>query len=252
MIQILGVENFPIFDGPFDLTGEIISCLERESHEIEDGDILVIAHKIISKSEGQIVDLSLVEPSDRSVEIAEQTGKDARLVEVILSESSKLIRVADGHIITQHSLGYICANAAVDKSNSGMPDHVLLLPKDPDESARQIRNSISERFGADVAVIVADTHGRAFRIGAMGTCIGIAGMSPLLHLQGRKDLDGYSMETTIEAIADELCAAATLAMGQCDEGIPLTLIKGFEYEQGEGSYRELLMTDQQDLFRKQS
>ncbi|MFQ5795024.1 MAG: coenzyme F420-0:L-glutamate ligase [Candidatus Bipolaricaulia bacterium] len=251
MIRILGIEGFPIIEGRCNLEQEIINCLQQASPtpHLQDGDILVIAHKIISKAEGQTVDLNSVEVGPRAREIAETTGKDPRLVEVILRESRALIRVVGEHIITEHRLGFICANAGVDRSNSGSLDRVVLLPADPDRTANQIRKAVARELGREIAVIIADTHGRAFRVGAIGTCVGIAGMAPLLHLGGSHDLFDYTMTTTIEAIADELCAAVTLVMGQCDEGIPLALIQGFSYEAEEGSFRDILMEPEQDLFR---
>ncbi len=251
MIRITGIDGFPIVEGRFDLERKILDCLKRASSAapVRDGDILIVAHKIVSKAEGRAVDLNTVEISSRAREIAECTGKDPRLVEVILRESRALIRVAGGHIISEHRLGFICANAGIDRSNSGAPDRVIRLPADPDGTAKRIRAAVARQFGVEIAVLIADTHGRAFRIGAIGTCIGVAGMAPLHHLGGRRDLFDYTMTTTIEAVADGLCAAATLVMGQCDEGIPLALIQGFPYQSQEGSFRDLLMVPEQDLFR---
>ena len=147
------------------------------------------------------------------------------------------------------SWGLICANAGVDRSNSGEPDRVVLLPSNLDETARRIRAVLAGEFGQEMAVLIADTQGRPFRVGATGTCIGIAGMAPLCHLGGCDDLFGYTLQTTVEAVADELCAAATLVMGQCDEGTPLALIQGYAYQARPGSSRELLLKPEHDLFR---
>ena len=249
MIRIFGLSDFPIVRGPFDLEREIVACLRRAPLQPRSGDILVIAHKIISKAEGRTVDLHKVEISSQARELAARTGKDPRLVEVILRESSELIRVGQGHLITEQRLGLICANAGVDGSNSGAPDHVVLLPADPDGTAERIRSRLAQELSCEMAVLIADTQGRPFRVGAIGTCIGIAGMAPLCHLGGRNDLFNYTLKTTVEAVADELCAAATLVMGQCDEGVPLALIQGYAYQTRPASSRELLLKPEQDLFR---
>lgn len=249
MIRIFGLSDFPVVRGPFDLEREIVACLKRVPLQLSRGDILVIAHKIISKAEGRIVDLRQVEVSSQAQELAARTGKDPHLVEVILRESCELIRVGQGHLITEQRLGLICANAGVDRSNSGTPYHVVLLPSDPDGMARRIRATLAGEFGQEMAVLIADTQGRPFRVGATGTCIGIAGMTPLCHLGGRDDLFGYTLQTTVEAVADELCAAATLIMGQSDEGTPLALIQGYAYQPQPGSSGELLLKPEQDLFR---
>lgn len=249
--QVLGIDGFPLIEEPCDLSKLITAQLRETSSKrrVQDGDLLVLSHKIISKAEGAIVDLREVTLSSRAEGIAAETGKDARLVEVILQESRSLVRVAGGHIITEHRLGFICANSGVDRSNTGSDDQAILLPRDPDGTAKRIRQTVARELGRRIAVLIADTQGRAFRVGAIGTCIGVAGMAPLLDLKGHTDLFGVPMQTTIEAIADELCAAATLVMGQCDEGIPLALIRGYPVDEDQGSFRELLMDPDRDLFR---
>ena len=250
-LQILSVDGFPLIEAPCDLPSLIVRHLREAppDRQAQDGDVLVLSHKIISKADGQTVDLNEVTVSTQAERIAEETGKDARLVEVILREAASLVRVGRGHIITEHRLGYICANSGVDRSNTGCDDEAILLPRDPDASAQEIRNAIERDLGRRVAVLVADTQGRAFRIGAIGTCIGVAGMAPLLDLKGHPDLFGCPMQTTIEAIGDELCGAATLVMGQCDEGIPLAIVRGYPTSEGAGSFRQLLMEPERDLFR---
>lgn len=246
-LEIWGVEGFPVITGPCDLGREIIASL-REI-QLEDGDILVVTHKIVSKAEGRCVELEGVRPSRRAAELAAGTEKDPRLVELILGETRELVRAVPGHLIVEQRSGYICANAGVDRSNAGGPGRAVLLPEDPDRSAREIRNRIRGELGKEIAVIISDTHGRPWRNGAVGLCIGLAGMEPLLDLRGKSDLFGYKLTSSVECLADELAAAATLVMGQCDEGIPLALIKGLSFTPAEGSAREILREKEKDLFR---
>lgn len=256
-LTIIGLEGFPIWTWgqKHDLNQEIIACLVRACKMqlscLEDGDILVVTHKIISKAEGSVIDLRSVTPSARALELARQANKDPQLVEVILRESKEVLRVAEGLIITEHRLGYVCANAGVDRSNSGDPSGktVVLLPKDPDRSAQEIRQALRKEFHKDIGVIISDTHGRAFRNGIIGVCIGIAGVPALRDLRGRSDLFSYTMTSSIECLADELAAAAALVMGQCDEGVPLALIKGLSWIPQESSFREIIREKEKDLFR---
>ncbi len=248
-LEIWGIEGFPIITGPCDLGSEIVATLRKANIPIGDGDILVITHKVVSKAEANVVDLTGIDPSEEAIELAERSGKDPRLVEVILKETKEILRAEGGHLITEHRLGHVCANAGVDRSNAGGPDRVVLLPEDPDRSAREIGDKIKKEFGKEIAVLITDTQGRPWRNGAVGFCIGLAGMAPLLDLRGNSDLFGYQMASSIECIADELAAAATLVMGQCDEGIPLALIKGFSFTPAEGSAREILREKEKDLFR---
>lgn len=206
-----------------------------------------MAQSIVSKAEGDVVDLRTVLPGQSAKTIAKQLDKDPREVEVILRQSKEIVR--RGHVIisrTKH--GFVCANAGVDHSNAEA-EHVTLLPNDPDASAQRIRNSIKRISGADVAVIVSDTQGRPFRLGAIGVTIGVSGMSPLLDLRGRRDLYGKELKVTITSPADALAAAAVIIMGEADEGTPVVIIKGAIYETGNGNARELVMPSERDLFR---
>lgn len=248
-LEIWGIPGFPILRGPCDLPSEIVTTLKKAALPLEDGDVLVVTQKIVSKAEGRVFELAEVEPSPRAVELAERTGKDPKLVELILRETKEVLRAVPGHLIVEHRSGYICANAGVDRSNAGGPGKVALLPEDPDRSARAIRAKLKEAFGKEVAVLIIDTHGRPWRNGAVGLCIGLAGMEPLLDLRGNKDLFGYVMTSSVECLADELAAAATLVMGQCDEGIPLALIKGLTFAPAEGSAKKILREREKDLFR---
>jgi coenzyme F420-0:L-glutamate ligase / coenzyme F420-1:gamma-L-glutamate ligase len=214
------------------------------------GDVLVVAQKVVSKAEGNVIDLAGVTPGEEARRLARETDKDPRLVEVILRESTRVVRVHGAVLITEHRLGFICANAGVDHSNVGLgPEFVSLLPRDPDASAGQIRDAIRAAFGVSIAVIISDSHGRPHREGAVGVCIGAAGLEPLLSLVGRPDLYGYTMRTSVEAVADELAAAAALLQGQCAEGTPAVLIHGIPISEGFGGAGRLLRDPAHDLFR---
>jgi len=230
-----------------DLGAWVADALERSGLRPQDGDVVVVAHKVVSVAEGRVVRLEEVRPSAAAVQLAHQTGKDPRLVELVLRESTEIVRARPGLLITRHRLGFVCANGGVDRSNAG-PGCAVLLPADPDGSARRLREALRARFGCQVGVVVADTHGRAHREGAVGVCVGVAGLQPLLDHRGRHDLHGYVLSSSVEAVADELASAATLLMGQADENRPLVLIRGWS-ARGEGSARALVRRPERDLFR---
>jgi len=246
-IRLLAPRRFPRVRPQDDLPGLVIRCLREADLTVGVGDVLVIAHKVVSIAEGRVVSLSDVTPSPRAEALARKVDKDPRLVELILRESQEVLRARPGLLIVRHRLGFVCANGGVDHSNAG-PGRVVLLPMDPDRSAEQIRMRVREAFGADCAVIVADTHGRAHREGAVGICIGLSGMAPFLDHRGRRDLYGYELRSSVEAIADELASAATLLMGQSAEGRPLVLVQGAPIVPGEGSARALIRSKERDLF----
>lgn len=200
------------------------------------------------------MNLASISPSERAKEIAAQSEKDARIVELILSESSEILRIRPGTIIVEHKIGFICANAGIDHSNvagEGTKDeeYVLLLPLDPDESARRIRDRIRFTAGRNIGVMIVDSHGRAWRNGTVGVCIGLSGLPALIDERGWRDLFGYVLRNTVVGVADELAAAASLMMGQAAEGTPAVLVRGFPYPLQEGSLRELIRPREQDLFR---
>ncbi len=232
-----------------DLADVVLAGLTRSNEQLQQGDVLVIAQKIVSKSEGRAVELASVTPSARAQELAAETGKDPRVVELILRESSEVLRHRPGLLIVVHRLGFILANAGIDRSNAGDGDRVLLLPVDPDKSAAQIRQNLHAKTGLDVAVTIIDSIGRPWRMGTVGTAIGVSGIPALLDLRGRPDLDGRPLESTEIGFADELAAAASLAMGQADEGTPIVLARGVPYMRRNGSARDLLRPKEQDLFR---
>lgn len=233
-----------------DLLEEIIKkSIEESRMTIDDGDILVITHKVISKAEGRLVDLSTIKPSEKAVKISKITGKDPALVEVILRESTEVLKISNrGIIICRHKLGFICANAGVDRSNSGKEDCVVLLPVNPDQSAYNIRIKLEKHFNKKLAVVINDTHGRSFREGAIGIAIGSSGINPLKSYIGKKDRNGYTMKSSVEAIIDEVASAATLLMGQSDEGKPIVLIKGLRYEYSDEGIKILIRKPENELF----
>jgi len=229
IVQIIGVRGLPIIKAGDNLAELICQAAEKQGTPIQDGDIIVVSHIIVSKAEGRVVDLNRVEPSQFAAQLAEELNKDPRLVEVILRESMGIIRMGDGKLITKTKHGFICANSGVDKSNVPGQNNVALLPKSPDDSARKIREEIKRITGKDVAVIISDTHGRPLREGGINIAIGVAGIKPIRDRRGEKDLFGYTLRVKRTAIADELASAAELVMGQANEGIPAAIIRGYGY-----------------------
>ncbi len=220
----------------------------------QDGDIVVLAQKIISKAEGRLVRLSSVCPSQAAFQLAAQSGKEPGLAELILQESKSILRVRTGTVIVEHRLGFICANAGIDHSNvqgneADPEDWVLLLPENPDHSAEIIRRKLEIETGCQLGVSIIDSHGRAWRMGTVGTAIGLAGLPGLADLRGRPDLFGFRLSITQVGVADELAAAASLVMGQADEGTPAVHVRGFPYALREATLQELLRPEEQDLFR---
>jgi coenzyme F420-0:L-glutamate ligase / coenzyme F420-1:gamma-L-glutamate ligase len=233
-----------------DLVEAVCAALVSSNERLREGDVLVLTQKIVSKAQGRRVDLAGVVPSARAKKLAGETGKDPRVVELILQESREVLRCRPGLIIVVHRLGFILANAGIDQSNvDGGEGSVLLLPLDPDASAASIRAGLRERAGADVGVLIIDSVGRPWRLGTAGMAIGVSGLPALLDLRGRPDLFGRRLETTVVGFADELAAAASLVMGQADEGRPIVLARGVPYARRESSARELLRPKEEDLFR---
>ncbi|RJX15920.1 coenzyme F420-0:L-glutamate ligase [Candidatus Bathyarchaeota archaeon] len=226
-IEIFGVKGLPIIKPGDDLAKLICEALKKQGLDLEDGDILVVSQTIVSKAEGSIINLKNVKPSIQAKIVAEITGKEAEIVEVILKESKEIVRLKNSHLITKTKHGFVCANAGVDVSNVSGGDFVTVLPKNPDFSAKKIREKIKELTGKDVVVIISDTSGRPLRIGQINVAIGVSGMVPLLDRRGEKDLFGYELKVKEIAIADELASAAELVIGEADEGIPVALIRGY-------------------------
>jgi coenzyme F420-0:L-glutamate ligase/coenzyme F420-1:gamma-L-glutamate ligase len=232
----------------------LMTSMQTARISIEDGDILVVAQKIVSKAEGRMVNLASIKPSKDALELALRCEKDPRLVEMILRESKEVLRIRPGTIIVEHKLGFICANAGIDHSNvrgeDGNPeDWVLLLPEDPDRSALEIRRKIKVTTSMRIGILIIDSHGRAWRLGTIGTAIGISGLPGVVDQRGWQDLFGYRLKITLVAAADELAAAASLVMGEAAEGIPAVHVRGFPYPLRECSLKELLRSKENDLFR---
>jgi coenzyme F420-0:L-glutamate ligase/coenzyme F420-1:gamma-L-glutamate ligase len=249
-LTVTAVPGIPDIQPGDDLNAIIPNTLETQDLVPEAGDIFVVAQKIVSKAEGCYRDLREVSPSPRARELAAAVNKDPRLVELILAESAEVLRHAPGVLIVVHRLGYVLANAGIDASNLDRGDDVvLLLPEDPDRWCRDFRAAVNARFGADVGVIVADSLGRAWRNGTVGTALGAAGLAALADLRGRADLQGRALRVTEIGLGDELAAAASILMGQADEGLPVCLIRGVPYPAADGSGQDLIRARERDLFR---
>ena len=228
------LQSIPLIKAGDPLPQVLLDGLVKNKISLQNGDILVIAQKIISKWENRLVNMTTVKPGKRALALAEVSQKDARFVELILQESKRVMRKRPGTIIVEHKLGFVCANAGIDHSNVDGPwgnpdDWVLLLPENPDRSAKQIREIFMERTGLDIGVLIIDSHGRAWRTGTVGTAIGMSGVPGLVDLRGREDLFGFKLKITQVGAADELAAAASLVMGQASEGIPVVHVRGFPY-----------------------
>ena len=221
--------------------------LSSSKATFENGDVLVISQKIISKHEGRVVKLESIIPSELSIGIASAYNKDPKLVEAILSESERIVRMEHGVIIVQSKHGFICANAGIDESNVEN-GYATLLPKDSDNSAYEIRLKILQQTGKKIAVIISDTFGRPFRIGQTDNAIGVSGMDAILHYEGTPDTFGKLLRVTATAIVDELCSAAELVMGKTKKR-PAAIIKNFDYKENTGNIRSIIRSDEEDLFK---
>ncbi len=248
-LTLQGVAGIPLIGPGDDLAAILGDAIFKAELCPRDGDVFVVAQKVVSKAEGRTVDLAGVTPSSRAVELAAATGKDPRLVEIILSESDEILRHRPGTIIAAHKLGIIAANAGVDRSNVGRDGLVLLLPKDPDASCARLRDRWQRRFGARLGIVIADSVGRAWRNGIVGIAIGVAGLPALRSLVGDRDLFGRPLEVTEVAVADQVAAAATQVMGQAAEGLPLVLVRGLEWETSDADAKALQRPRERDLFR---
>ena len=255
-IELTAIPGIPLIQPGDDLPGILLHAARSAGLDFQSGDVLVVAQKIVSKAEGRLVDLQTVIPSQQAEALASYSRKDPRLVELILSESSEVLRVRPDVIIVEHRGGFVCANAGIDQSNSAAPagsnspgPWALLLPEDSDRSAQQLRAAIRDNTGAEIGVIISDSHGRAWRLGTVGVAIGVAGLHPLSDLRGQPDLAGRPLQTTDVGTADELAAAAGLLMGQAAEGTPAVIVRGASFLKGEGRLTELLRPKEKDLFR---
>jgi coenzyme F420-0:L-glutamate ligase/coenzyme F420-1:gamma-L-glutamate ligase len=253
-LTLTPLPGLPAIQTGDDLASLIFEAMTRIDLSLENDDILVLAQKIVSKSEGRLVNLSAVPPSPAAYELAKRVDKDVRLLELILRESKEVLRTRGEVIIVEHRLGFICANAGIDHSNvrqkmDNEDQWVLLLPEDPDASAQKIRERLEAASGARLGVMIIDSHGRAWRLGTVGVAIGLSGMPVLVDLRGQPDLFDFKLQVTQVGAADELAAAASLVMGQAAEGTPVVHVRGFPYPLREGSSTELLRPKELDLFR---
>lgn len=249
MLTILPVKEIPDIKKGDDIAGLIVKSLRSQGEDVKQGDVIIIAQKIVSKAEGQLISLSNVKPSAFAVGMAREMGKDPRHIEVILRESKRIIRMRGGHLITETRHGFICANSGVDASNVGKQrDMVTILPVKPDASADKVRRRIRQLTGRDVPVIITDTFGRPWRMGHVNFAIGISGLRPIRDYRGTRDMYKRTLRVTEMAVADELASAGELVMNKADR-VPVTLVRGYKYPRGRGSGRELLRPEELDLFR---
>ena len=270
-LTLTPLPGIPLIRPGDDLSSIILDALHATRLTLHDNDVLVLAQKIVSKAEGRSVNLATVTPSERALELADQTNKDARVVELILEESNAVLRTRPGLIVVEHKLGFVCANAGIDHSNVSSDDFsrresatkvattnscvsddwVLLLPENPDASAADLRKRLEEETGARVGVLIIDSHGRAWRMGTVGISIGFSGLPGLADLRGQPDLFGRTLERTQVGVVDELAAAASLMMGQSAEGTPVVHVRGFPYplRDADTGLREMLRPKKEDLFR---
>ncbi|HEX8918103.1 MAG TPA: coenzyme F420-0:L-glutamate ligase [Chloroflexota bacterium] len=252
MLSLIPIPGIPLVERGDSVPDLVVEAARLAGIVFASGDVLVIAQKIISKAEGRVVSLRAVLPSETAQQLALETEKDPRLIELILQESREIVRARKGVIVVEDRRGFVCANAGIDRSNvqqQGGGDQVALLPLDPDASAQTIREVLHNRTGATVAVIVNDSHGRAFREGTVGVAIGIAGLPATVDRQGDRDLTGYTLQHTVIGLADEIAAAASLLMGPAAEGIPAVLVRGLQLPAAEGSASDLQRPRHTDLFR---
>lgn len=246
----VALPDIPLVQPNDDLARFALEGAGRAGLAWQDGDVLVVSSKVVSKSEGRIVALADVEPSAHALELAQVTGKDPRIVELVLQESVHVSRVARGVLVVEHRLGFVSANAGIDQSNvEGSQDRALLLPLDPDASAVKLRATLRAQTGCDVAVVISDTHGRPFRFGNVGVAIGVAGMVALTDLRGRLDLYGRALQITQQGYADLVASAAHLLCGEANEGLPMIVLRGLDYPRGEGRASDLNRPSTQDLYR---
>ncbi len=236
---------------PGDSLAQLIQTgLDQAQLELRAGDVLVLAQKIVSKAEGRLVQLAEVEPRPQAEQLAAEVDKDPRIVELVLQESNKVLRTRPGLIVVEHRNGFVCANAGIDQSNiESSQDQVLLLPMDPDGSAEALRRQLGEHYGVEIGVVIADSHGRAWRLGTVGVAIGVAGMPALVDLRGRPDLYDRTLKITEVGLADEVSAAASILMGQADEAQPVVHVRGLPYPLRPSRLKELIRPEEEDLFR---
>jgi len=251
-LVLTALPHIPLIQPGDDLAAIVLRGLRDANIELQNDDVLVLAQKIVSKAEGRMVRLRDVTPSPRALELARQSGKDARFCEVVLWDTREILRVRVGLIIVETKHGWVCANAGVDRSNVAPHDEnewVLRLPEDADASAQRLRERVRALTARDVGIIINDSHGRAWRNGAVGVAIGVAGIPAVEDLRGKPDLFGYLLQVTTVGLADQIASAASLLQGQANEGRPIVHVRGVPMTRREGSAREIVRAREQDLFR---
>ena len=247
-IRVIGLPGMPEVQPGDDLAMLILACAAAAPCPIMAGDIVVVTHKVVSKSEGRLVNLADVVPSAFATQFAERHGKDPRHVEVVLRESARIVRMERGLIIAETAHGLVCANAGVDASNVPGDETVCLLPVNPDASAASLRHALRAALGFDVPVVITDSFGRPWREGITNVAIGLSGLAPLLDYRGHQDDHGLTLQASVLAIADEIAASSELVMGKVSR-VPVALVRGYAYTPAEGTARELRMDPARDLFR---
>jgi coenzyme F420-0:L-glutamate ligase/coenzyme F420-1:gamma-L-glutamate ligase len=249
-LTITTLPGIPLVNAGDDLVQMILDGTVAAGMMLQSGDVLVVTSKIVSKSEGRLVRLDSIEPGPQAQQVASEVGKDPRIVELILRESKSISRIARNVLITEHRLGFISANSGIDQSNvPNHNEHVLLLPLDPDSSAQRIRERLHEATGADVGIIISDSHGRPFRVGTVGVAIGVAGLPAVLDLRGQPDLFGRELMVSMQGYADMIASTAQLVSGEAAEGLPVTLVRGLQHPRQDGHASDLLRASGQDLYR---
>lgn len=253
-LTITPLQGIPDIKPGDDLALRLLEAIYQSGITIENGDILVVAQKIVSKAENRYFNYAELQPSHEALHLAELCDKDPQFIELVLMESKSVIRVAPGTLIVEHKTGFISANAGIDHSNIGRQSNqlekwALLIPEDADASAKRIRKGIQSKTGKNVGVLIIDSHGRPWRFGTVGVSIGFSGVPALLDMRGQHDLYGRTLEATITSPADELAAAASLVMGEANEGVPSVHVRGFPYELSDSEFSELIRPKEKDLFR---
>ena len=247
-LEIIGIDGLPEIKEGDDLTRLFFDAVESNAVKLEDGDAVVFTSKVIAKSEGRVVALSDVKPSSEAERIAKEMDKDPRIVQLVLDEAKEIVRAEKNNIIVETKHGFVCANAGVDESNVE-EGRAVLLPEYPQKSAQQLKKGIEERSGKAISVLISDSFGRAFRDGVTGICVGVSGIPALIDRRGEEDRFGKIARITKEAIADEICAAANIVMGEFKEGVPIAIVRGLKLERRDGEIQELLFNREDDLFR---
>ncbi len=248
IVTVIGITGIPLVHPGDHLASIIVDAARRQKTPIAEGDAVVVTHTVVSLSEGLIVDLEGIEPSDFAKRFGVEHGKDPRLVELVLRNSKRIVRMKGGILIAETKHGFVCANAGVDVSNVSGGSMAVTLPQDPDASANRIRRGIKDITGLDVALLVSDTHGRPLRRGQVNLAIGVSGINPLYDRRGEFDLHGRALQVKTIAVADEICGAAELVIGQAAEGIPAAIVRGYRYHRGRSSARQLIRKEEEDLF----